>query len=123
MLSGVRGFVLPQNAPNKEAAETFLKYALVPSAQRASFEVFGSCVDVSVVNQEELTPNQKIFFNPDIPLYAFDTYTAEFEYYPALQEVYEKGLLSAFSAKSEDEIFQKLEQTHKDVNKAIADNK
>lgn len=123
VLSGVRGFALADNAPNAEAAKTFLKYALTEEAQKASFEVFGSCVDVSVVDQDTLTPNQKIFFDPNVPLYAFDSYASNIEYYPALLEVYEKGLLNAFSATNEEEISSRLAQLHEEVNKAIEANK
>lgn len=123
VLSGVRGFALADNAPNAEAAKVFLKYALTEEAQRASFEVFGSCIDVSVVDQETLTPNQKIFFDADVPLYAFDTYASDIEYYPALLETFEKGLLKAFSAASKEEISESLAKLHEDVNKAIETNK
>lgn len=123
VLSGVRGFALADNAPNPEAAKTFLKYALTEEAQKASFEVFGSCVDVSVVDQNSLTPNQKIFFDPNVPIYAFDTYSSDIEYYPALLEVYEKGLLNAFSATSEEGISEAITQLDADVNQAIEMNK
>lgn len=123
VLSGVRGFALADNAPHPEAAKTFLKYALAPEAQKVCFEVFGSCIDNSVVDLDSLTPNQKIFFDSSIPLYAFDTHSSNIEYYPALLEVYEKGLTAAFSAKSAEEVSQCLADLHTNVNDAIAANK
>ena len=123
VLSGIRGMAMPKNAPNKEAAKIFLKYAITKPAQEQSFATMGSCVDVSVVDTGALSKNQKIFFDPSIPVYPFDNYASEFTYYPALLETYEKGLVNAFYSKSEDEITKNLEKVHADLNKTIEENK
>lgn len=122
-LGGVRGLAMPKNAPNQEGAKIFLKYALSKPAQEQSFETMGSCVDISVVDTSNLSENQKIFFDPEIPVYPADNYAAEFTYYPALLEVYEKGLTNAFNSKTADEIARNLEQLDSDVNAAIEENK
>ncbi len=121
--TNTRGLALPKNAPNKEAAKIYLKYALSKPAQEKSFETMGSCIDLSVVNTDKLSPNQKIFFDPSVQICAFDAYVGQFEYYPALLEVYEKGLIKAFNSKSAEEITKNLEQLDADLAKAIKENK
>lgn len=117
-----RGLVIPKNAPNKEAAKVFLQYVLSEAAQLASFETMGSCIDTSVVPQDQLSPNQKIFFDPDVTIYSVDTYVSQLSYGPAVNEVYEKGLTNALNAKSAEEIDEAVTKLHEDVNSAIASN-
>lgn len=117
-----RGLAIPKNAPNKEAAKVFLQYVLSESAQLASFETMGSCIDTSVVPEDQLSTNQKIFFDPDVTIYSVDTYVSQLSYGPALNEVYEKGLINALNAQSADEIDAAVTKLHEDVTSAIASN-
>lgn len=122
-LGGVRGIALPKNAPEKEAAKVFLTYCLSEAAQKASFETMGSCMDYSVVDADQLSRNQKIFFDSSIPIYPSDSYVGAFSYYPDMLEAYEKGLMNAFSAKDEAGIKSSIEKLHADVNAVIQENK
>lgn len=117
-----RGLVIPKNAPNKEAAKIFLQYALSEAAQLASFETMGSCINTSVVPEDQLTPNQKIFFDPDVTIYSVDTYVSQLSYGPTVNEVYEKGLINALNAQSEEEIDAAITKLDEDVTSAIATN-
>lgn len=121
--TNTRGLALPKNAPNKDAAKVFLKYALSKPAQLKSFETMGSCIDLSVVDTSKLSKNQTIFFDSEVTIYPIDTYTAQFTYSPALVETYEKGLIQALNSKDETEIVKSLEVLHTDLNKTIEENK
>ncbi len=118
-----RGFSIPKNSENIEAAKVYLSYALNQAPQEQSFATMGSLLDYSLVDMEALTKNQKIFFDSSVPMYAIDAYVAEFGYYAALNEAYEKGLTNAFSSGSAEEISENVAQLHADVNAAIEDNK
>lgn len=122
-LGGVRGIAMPKNAPEKEATKVFLTYCLSEAAQKASFDTMGSCMDYSVVDTEQLSKNQKIFFDSTIPIYPSDSYVGVFPYYPDMLETYEKGLMNAFSAKDEAGIQSAIEKLHGDVNAVIQENK
>lgn len=122
-LGGVRGIAMPKNAPEKEAAKVFLSYCMSQEAQKASFDTMGSCMDYSVVDMDQLSKNQKIFFDPSIPIYPSDSYVGVFSYYPDLSEAYEKGLMNAFSAKDAAGIESSIEKMHSDVNAVIEENK
>lgn len=122
LLGGVRGIAMPKNAPEKEAAKTYLTYCLSEAAQQASFETMGSCMDYSVVDKDKLSKNQKIFFDESIPIYPADSYNGGFTYYPELLETYEKGLMKAFNAKGEAEIKTCVEELHASVQSAIEAN-
>lgn len=75
-----------------------------------------------MVPQDQLSPNQKIFFDPDVTIYSVDTYVSQLSYGPAVNEVYEKGLTNALNAKSAEEIDEAVTKLHEDVNSAIASN-
>ncbi|WP_024347587.1 ABC transporter substrate-binding protein [Lacrimispora indolis] len=122
-LGGVRGLAMPKNAPEKEAAKVFLSYCLSEAAQKASFDTMGSCMDYDVVDQNQLSKNQKIFFDSSIPIYPSDSYVGSFTYYPELLETYEKGLTGAYQAKDEAEIKAAVEKLHEDLNRVIEQNK
>lgn len=122
-LGGVRGLAMPKNAPEKEAAKVFLSYCLSEAAQKASFDTMGSCMDYSVVDQNQLSKNQKIFFDSSIPIYPSDSYVGSFSYYPELLEAYEKGLMNAYQAKDGAEVKAAVEKLHEELNKVIEDNK
>ena len=83
----------------------------------------GSCMDYSVVDTEQLSKNQKSFFDSTIPIYPSDSYVGVLPYYPDMLETYEKGLMNAFSAKDEAGIQSAIEKLHGDVNAVIQENK
>lgn len=122
VLLNTRGFALLKNSENQEAAKIFLQYALRETPQLKSFETMGDCMDLSVVDESVLTKNQKIFFDPDVPLYPIDNYVSELSYYNDIKDVYEKGLTSAVNATSDDEIAQCIADTHTAINEVIAKN-
>lgn len=122
-LGGVRGIAMPKNAPEKEAAKLYLSYCLSEEAQKASFDTMGSCMDYGVVDQSQLSKNQRIFFDSSIPIYPSDSYAGSFSNYPELLETYEKGLAAAFQAKDEDQIRAAVETMHKELDNVIAQNK
>lgn len=123
VLLNTRGFAMPKNSENKEAAKVFLKYALKENPQLKSFETMGDCMDLSVVDESMLTKNQKIFFNPDVELYPIDNYVAQIPYYNDIKEAYEKGLTNAINSTSSDEIAQRITDTHNAINDVISKNK
>ena len=122
LLGGVRGMVMPKNAPEKEAAKIFLQYCMTEAAQKASFDTMGSCMDYSVVDVDSLSKNQKIFFDSSIPIYPGDCYEGAYPFYPQLLEVFERGLTNAYSADSREEIISILEKTDAEVNQVFAEN-
>jgi multiple sugar transport system substrate-binding protein len=123
VLLNTRGFAMPKNSQNKDAARVFLKYALQKDPQTKSFETMGSCLDNSVVDQSKLTKNQKIFFDPNVKLYPIDNYAAEIPYFNDINDVYQKGLTKAVSAKTPEEISKAIADTDADINKVIKQNK
>lgn len=123
VLLNTRGFGVPQNSENKEAAKIFLKYVLAETPQLKSFETMGSCMDLSVVDMDSLTKNQKIFFDAEIPMYPIDNYVAEISYYNDIYDAYEKGLINAFNSATAGEIPQNVEAVHSAINEVIAENK
>ena len=122
VLLNTRGFVMPKNAKNKEAAKIFLQYALAAEAQKKSFETMGSCLDLKVVDETALTKNQKIFFDPEIPLYPIDNYVADIPYYNEIKDVYEKGLVNAVNSSSPETISQCIDTLHEEINNVIQQN-
>ena len=123
VLLNTRGFAMPKNSEHKDAASVFLKYALQEEAQSKSFETMGSCMDLSVVDTNNLTKNQKIFFDPDVKLYSIDNYMAEIPYYNDIKEAYEKGLINAVNSKSANEIAENVVKIHESINQVIEKNK
>lgn len=122
VLLNTRGFAIPKNAEHKEAAQVFLQYVLDTEPQRQSFETMGSCLDLSVVDLDRLTKNQKIFFDPEVALYPIDNYVSEIPYYNEIKEVYEKGLTAAVNAKSPEEVSETLSKLHADITAVIEKN-
>jgi ABC-type sugar transport system, periplasmic component len=122
VLLNTRGLAMPKNSKNKEAAKIFLSYVLKTAPQTKSFETMGSCIDLSVVDTTKLTKNQKIFFDPEVKLFPIDTYVAEYEFYPELNDIYEKGLNRAINAKEED-VRTVLLDLNTQIDKAISANK
>lgn len=120
--TNTRGMALPNNAPHANAAKAFLKYALSTPAQKKSFETMGSCIDLSVVDLNSLSPNQKIFFDPTVKIYPIDNYAGQISYYPDLLDTYEKGLTAALNAADEASAATSLDQLHAGITKTIADN-
>ena len=122
VLLNTRGLAMPKNAQNKEAAKVYLSYVLGKTAQRASFETMGSCIDNAVVDPAELTKNQAIFFDPSVKLFPIDTYVAQYDYYPEINDVFEKGLIRAFNAAPAD-VEKTLSELNDMVNEAIEQEK
>lgn len=114
---------MPKNSEHKEAASVFLQYALKEEPQGKSFETMGSCMDLSVVDTDKLTKNQKIFFDPDVKLYPIDNYVADIPYYNDIKDVYEKGLTNAVNSKSAEEITENITNIHTSINQVIEKNK
>lgn len=123
VLLNTRGFAIPKNSENAEAAKVYLSYVLNQDPQKKSFETMGSCMDNSVVDTGALSKNQKIFFDSEVKVYPIDNYVAEFSYYNAIKDVYEKGLINAFNSKSEEEIGANVDKIHENLTKVINDNK
>ncbi len=123
VLLNTRGFAMPKNSEHKEAASVFLQYALKEEPQGKSFETMGSCMDLSVVDTDKLTKNQKIFFDPDVKLYPIDNYVADIPYYNDIKDVYEKGLTNAVNSKSAEEITENITNIHTSINQVIEKNK
>ena len=123
VLLNTRGFAIPKNAENAEAAKTYLSYVLDKEPQAKSFETMGSCIDNSVVDQGTLTKNQKIFFDGDVKMYPIDNYVAEFSYYNAIKDAYEKGLINAFNSRSGDEIPANVDKLDENITKVIGESK
>lgn len=123
VLLNTRGFAMPKNSEHKEAASVFLQYALKEEPQSKSFETMGSCMDLSVVDTDKLTKNQKIFFDPDVKLYPIDNYVADIPYYNDIKDVYEKGLTNAVNSKSSEEITANVAGIHESIAQVIEKNK
>lgn len=123
VLLNTRGFAMPKNSEHKEAASVFLQYALREEPQSKSFETMGSCMDLSVVDADKLTKNQKIFFDPDVKLYPIDNYVADIPYYNDIKDVYEKGLTNAVNSKSAEEITANVANIHESINQVIEKNR
>ena len=79
----------------------------------------GSCIDLSVVDMDELSPNQRVFFDPSVTVHAIDNWAGEYAFFPELVEVYQRGLIAALNSGSEDAAAAILEQLHYDLNRAI----
>ena len=123
VLLNTRGFAIPKNSENVDAAKVYLSYVLNKDPQTKSFETMGSCMDNSVVDTGALSKNQKIFFDGNVKVYPIDNYVAEFSYYNAIKDAYEKGIINAFNSKSEDEISANVDQLDESLTKVIGDNK
>lgn len=123
VLLNTRGFAIPKNAENAEAAKVYLSFVLNKEPQAKSFETMGSCMDNSVVDTATLSKNQKIFFDSEVKVYPIDNYVAEFSYYNAIKDAYEKGLINAFNSKSQAEITANVEKLDENITKVINDSK
>ena len=91
--------------------------------QTKSFETMGSCMDNSVVDTGALSKNQKIFFDENVKVYPIDNYVAEFTYYNAIKDAYEKGIINAFNSKTADDISANVDKLDESIAKVISDNK
>ena len=70
-----------------------------------------------------VSKNQKIFFDGDVKMYPIDNYVAEFSYYNAIKDAYEKGLINAFNSKSGDEIPANVDKLDENITKVIGESK
>ena len=115
VISGMRGIAIPENAPNKKAAEEFAKFMLTKGAQESSLKNVGSAVRTDATIQ--LSEHQKFFANPKYPLIAYDFPESTYSYYTNAEEIFHKALIEAISTPNSN-MDQVLEKVEKDI-KAI----
>ena len=96
VIGSVRGMAVPTNSPNKEAAKKFVSFLVDKDIQQRSLENMGGVVRTDL-DTSKVTPRLKPFVDPATRLASTDFMTAEFPWYPALQETYYKMLIGAIS--------------------------
>lgn len=101
VIGSVRGMAVPTNSPHKEAAKKFVGFLVDKDAQQFSLENMGGVVRTDL-DTSKVTPSLRPFVDPDTRLASTDFMTAQYPWYPALQETYYKMLTGAISSPPAD---------------------
>lgn len=101
VIGSLRGMAVPTNSPNKEAAKKFVGFLVNKDAQQRSLENMGGVVRTDL-DTSGVTPSLKPFVDPGTKLASTDFMTAQYPWFPALQETYYKMLIGAISSPPAD---------------------
>jgi multiple sugar transport system substrate-binding protein len=101
IVSTLRGVAVPDNAPNKDAALSFVKYMVSQPAQQAFLDILGGAIRTDL-DISHVTPGLRAFLAKDVKLQTDDFASAVFPWYGKLQESYYRLLLDAISNPPKD---------------------
>jgi multiple sugar transport system substrate-binding protein len=101
VIGSVRGMAVPTNAPNVAEARKFLAFLVTQAGQQRSLENMGGVVRTDL-DTSRVTPGLKPFIDKDTKLGIADSMTAQYPWYPALQDAYYRKLTAAIAAPPSD---------------------